>query len=213
VKSLFDPPNEAGSGSRNSNEFTELVGRNAEVVHAMGMLDALTKKWLRAHDYGVAWQAVASDRTAILQAIAKFVRMSLQIAILGIGAWLVLAGQLTAGAMVAASIIMGRALAPVETLIGQWRSLVAARQARERLHVAFGLIDADETLRTQLPPPGGHIVADRAGLRFSAGKAPVLSNVSFELPAAEMLGIIGPSGAGQSTLARLIVGLREPSFG
>lgn len=205
--------NEAGSGSRNSNEFTELVGRNAEVVHAMGMLDALTKKWLRAHDYGVAWQAVASDRTAILQAVAKFVRMSLQIAILGVGAWLVLAGQLTAGAMVAASIIMGRALAPVETLIGQWRSLVAARQARQRLHVAFGLIDADDTLRTQLPPPGGHIVADRAGLRFGVGKAPVLSNISFELPAGEMLGIIGPSGAGKSTLARLIVGLREPSFG
>lgn len=205
--------NEAGSGSRNSNEFTELVGRNAEVVHAMGMLDALTKKWLRAHGYGVAWQAVASDRTAILQAIAKFVRMSLQIAILGVGAWLVLAGQLTAGAMVAASIIMGRALAPVETLIGQWRSLVAARQARHRLHVAFGMIDDDETLRTQLPPPGGNISADRAGLRFGAGKAPVLSNISFELPAGEMLGIIGPSGAGKSTLARLIVGLREPSFG
>jgi ATP-binding cassette, subfamily C, type I secretion system permease/ATPase len=81
---------EASIGSRNSNDFTDLVGRNAEVVHAMGMLDALTERWSHFHDYGVAWQAIASDRIAILHAVAKFVRMALQIAILGVGAWLAL---------------------------------------------------------------------------------------------------------------------------
>ena len=200
-------------GTRKSNDFTEVVGRNAEVVHAMGMLGALTHKWIRTHDYGVAWQAVASDRSALLQAVAKFVRMSLQIAVLGVGAWLALAGQITPGVMVAASIIMGRALAPVETLIGQWRSLVAARQARERLRSAFSLVESEGLNQTELPPPGGRLEAERVGLRLPGSKAPILSNVSFELAAGECLGIIGPSGVGKSTLARLIVGLHEQSFG
>jgi PrtD family type I secretion system ABC transporter len=201
---------EAGSGSRSSNDFTELVGRNAEVVHAMGMLGALTARWSRFHEYGVAWQAVASDRIAILQAIAKFVRMSLQIAILGVGAWLALDQQLSPGAMVAASIIMGRALAPVELLIGQWRSLVGARQAHQRLRAALALVDES---RTELPAPGGRLVASQVGMRFDGAASPVLSNISFELEAGEMLGITGPSGAGKSTFARLLVGLQETSFG
>jgi PrtD family type I secretion system ABC transporter len=204
---------EAGSGSRSSNDFTELVGRNAEVVHAMGMLGALTERWSRFHEYGVAWQALASDRIAILQAIAKFVRMSLQIAILGVGAWLALDHELSPGAMVAASIIMGRALAPVELLIGQWRSLVGARQARQRLRAALALVAADDEGRTELPPPGGRLVANQVGMRFEGAASPVLSNISFDLEAGEMLGITGPSGAGKSTFARLLVGLQEPSFG
>jgi len=204
---------EAGTGSRSSNDFTELVGRNAEVVHAMGMLGALTERWSRFHEYGVAWQAVASDRIAIIQAIAKFVRMSLQIAILGVGPWLVLDQELSAGAMVAASIIMGRALAPVELLIGQWRSLVGARQAHQRLRTALSLVEQDDAGRTELPPPGGRLVASSVGMRFEGAASPVLSNIAFDLDAGEMLGITGPSGAGKSTFARLLVGLQEPSFG
>lgn len=204
---------QAGTASRNSTQFTEVVGRNVEAVHAMGMLGALTHRWLRAHDHGVAWQAIASDRMAVLQAIAKFVRMALQIAILGIGAWLALEHQLSAGSIVAGSIIMGRALAPVETMIGQWRSLVAARQARRRLKEVFALSDTDEQDRTQLPAPGGHVRAEHASLRHGESREPVLANVTFELLAGEVLGIIGPSGAGKSTLARLIVGLREPTVG
>ncbi len=204
---------EAGSGSRGSNDFTELVGRNAEVVHAMGMLGALTERWSRFQHYGVAWQAVASDRIAILQAIAKFVRMSLQIAMLGVGAWLALDHQLSPGSMVAGSIIMGRALAPVEMLIGQWRSIVTARQARQRLRSALALADDDQRVRTSLPAPGGRLVAGQVSMRFQGAAEPVLSNISFDLEAGETLGMTGSSGAGKSTFARLLVGLREPTYG
>jgi PrtD family type I secretion system ABC transporter len=204
---------EAGAGSRSSTDFTELVGRNADVVYAMGMLGALTERWSRFHEYGVAWQAVASDRIAVLQAIAKFVRMTLQIAILGIGAWLVLDHQLSAGVMVAASIIMGRALAPVELLIGQWRSLVGARQAAQRLRASLRLVDDEGRDRTTLPPPGGRLSVNDIGVRFQGAAAPVLTGISCDLEPGEMLGITGPSGAGKSTFARLLVGLQEASFG
>ena len=207
------PLSEAGTGSRSSGDFTELVGRNAEVVHAMGMLGSLTRRWSRFHDYGAAWQAVASDRIAILQAIAKFIRMSLQIAILGTGAWLALNHQLSPGSMVAASIIMGRALAPVEMLIGQWRSIVAARQARQHLRSSLDLVDEEIPGRTVLPPPSGRLEASQVGMRFPGASAPVLSNISFDLKAGDSLGITGPSGAGKSTLARLLFGLHEPTFG
>jgi PrtD family type I secretion system ABC transporter len=207
------PMTEAGAGARNSNDFTDLLARNAEVVHAMGMLGALTEKWLRFHDYGIAHQAVASDRIAILQAIAKFVRMTLQIAILGFGAWLALDHAMSPGAMVAASIIMGRALAPVEMLIGQWRSMVGARQARRRLRSSLSLADKDSDGHTRLPAPRGRLVASQVGARIAGAAAPVLTNISFELEGGEALGLVGPSGAGKSTLARLLVGLSEPSFG
>ena len=203
----------AGTAARHSNQFTDVVGRNVEAVHAMGMLGSLTQRWLRTHDHGVAWQAIASDRTAVLQAVAKFLRMSLQIAILGLGAWLALAHEVTPGAIVAASIIMGRALAPVETLIGQWRSLVDARHARRRLKEVLASSNAGDIERTQLPPPGGHVAVERASLRLGQAREPILANISFELQAGELLGIIGPSGAGKSTLARLLVGLREPTVG
>lgn len=204
---------EANTGQRSSNDFTELVGRNAEVVHAMGMLGALTDRWSRYHEHGVAWQAVASDRIAILQATAKFVRVGLQIGMLGTGAWLALDHQLSPGSMVAGSIIMGRALAPMEMLIGQWRSIVAARQARKRLRESLELVDDDDQIRTELPPPGGALTASQVGMRYGEGAAPILANISFDLAAGEILGVTGPSGAGKSTLARLLVGLQQPSYG
>jgi PrtD family type I secretion system ABC transporter len=207
------PLAEAGRATRDSNDFTDVLGRNAEVVHAMGMLGVLQTKWGRFHDHGVAWQAIASDRMAILQAIAKLVRMCLQIGMLGAGAWLALEHQVSAGSMIAASIITGRALAPVEMLIGQWRALVNARQAARRLRPSLRLMEEDKTERTRLPPPSGVLVAQQIGIRLDEDADPILTNVSFAIEQGHVLGIIGPSGAGKSTLVRLLVGLHEPNFG
>ncbi len=204
---------EAGRGSRNSTDFTDLLTRNAEAVHAMGMLGSLTRKWARFHHYGVAWQAIASDRMAVLQSIAKLVRMSLQIAMLGTGAWLVLDHAISAGSIIAASIITARALAPVEMLIGQWRPLVNARQASHRLRQTLENIDDFDPNRTRLPRPGGRLQVSQAGYRLPGATVPLLSNVSFDLEPGQALGIIGPSGAGKSTLVRLLVGLTDTSFG
>jgi PrtD family type I secretion system ABC transporter len=207
------PLAEAGRATRDSNDFTDVLGRNAEVVHAMGMLGVLQTKWGRFHDHGVAWQAIASDRMAILQAVAKLVRMCLQIGMLGAGAWLALEHQVSAGSMIAASIITGRALAPVEMLIGQWRALVNARQAARRLRPSLRLMEEDKTERTRLPPPSGVLVAQQIGIRLDEDADPILTNVSFAIEQGHVLGIIGPSGAGKSTLVRLLVGLHEPNFG
>ena len=204
---------EAGNGSRKAADFTDQLARTAEVVHAMGFLDGLTTRWQRFHHYGFAWQAIASDRIAILQATAKCFRMCQQVAILGAGAWLALDGSTSPGAMVAASIIMGRALAPVEALIGHWRSLVQARHARQRLASAFAFIENEKEERTKLPAPDGRLVVHSVGIRLPGGDAPAVSGIAFELEPGEALGIIGPSGAGKSTLARLLVGLWEPSVG
>lgn len=211
--SVRGPLSEAGRGARNSTDFTDLLSRNAEAVQAMGMLGALTRRWSRFHDYSIANQAIASDRIAVLQAITKLVRMCLQIAMLGTGAWLVLDHAMSAGGIIAASIISARAMAPVESLIGQWRGFVGARQASRRLGHSLQFDKSDDRPYTKLPKPGGRLEVSQVGYRLSPISAPVLNNICFELEPGKVLGIIGPSGAGKSTLARLLVGLSEPSFG
>ncbi|MGI9476797.1 MAG: type I secretion system permease/ATPase [Hyphomicrobiaceae bacterium] len=206
------PLDRAGRWSRGSNDFVDLVARNAEAVRVMGMLPDLQQRWSGRHDTSVAWQATASDRIAVIQSLAKSVRMGLQIAILGFGAWLVLDHALSAGAMVAASIIMGRALAPIEAAIGHWRGFVGARQSQRRIEA---LLDTTEQSgeRTRLPAPCGRVTVDQVALRLPAQGEPILQGVSFDLEAGDILGLIGPSGAGKSTLARLIVGALSPTVG
>ncbi|MCB1940153.1 MAG: type I secretion system permease/ATPase, partial [Rhodocyclaceae bacterium] len=121
------PLAEAGRELAASQQFTELSSRNAEVVRAMGMLPGLTRVWRQQHDLGLGLQGIASDRAANVASVTKSLRMFLQVAILGAGAWLVIQQQLTAGVMIAASIIMGRGLAPLESAIGGWRGFLQAR--------------------------------------------------------------------------------------
>ncbi len=204
----------AGSEMRSSRDFVDAFARNSESVRAMGMLPSLEQRWCSHHEAGVAWQAQASDRMASIQAVTKAVRAGLQIAILGTGAWLALQQSMSAGAMVAASIIMGRALAPVEAAIGQWRSFVEARGALARLKTVLAESELpEERVVTQLPEPKGRLTVDNVGLKFAGVDVPILRGVSLELEPGEMLGLIGPSGAGKSSLARLIAGARLPSVG
>jgi PrtD family type I secretion system ABC transporter len=206
------PLREAGSSTRWSNELIEIFARSSHAIRVMGMLGRLEALWQSHRRDGVAWQALASDRLAILQAVAKTVRLSLQVAILGVGAWLVINGATTAGIMIAASIVMSRALAPVEMALGQWRGFVNARASYQRLKVALeGPGSLEE--RMSLPEPIGRLEADNVGLRLAEGAPPVLSSVTFTIEAGETLGLIGPSGAGKTSLARLLVGISAPTLG
>jgi ATP-binding cassette subfamily C protein/ATP-binding cassette subfamily C protein EexD len=178
----------------------------------MGMGRALAERWNRVNAEVLGLQASASNRAGIISSLTKFVRLTLQVGILGMGAWLVLQQQLSAGSMVAASIIMGRALAPVEQAIGTWKQTIGAREAWGRLN---NLFDAPllRPSRMQLPRPLGRLTVE--GVRYAppGAAAPVLKGLSLAVEPSNALAIIGPSAAGKSTLARLLVGLGEPQAG
>jgi ATP-binding cassette subfamily C protein/ATP-binding cassette subfamily C protein EexD len=191
---------------------TEAAIRNAEVVDGMGMIGALARRWDRNNAAVLGFQTIASDRAGWVSAGAKFFRMALQIAILGVGAYLVLDNKLTAGSMVAASIIMGRALAPVEQAIGTWKYVIAAREAWRRLVILFKT-PALHGSGMALPSPQGEIIVQNVTYCPPGAHAPVIRGITFGLMAGEALAVIGPSAAGKSTLARLLVGIYRPNSG
>ena len=205
------PTQEALTAQRDSEYFVGTLHTNAESARSMGMGRNLERRWREHHDASMAWQALASERNAKLSAGAKFARQLLQTLALALGAWLTLENQITGGAIVASSIIMGRALAPIEAWIGQWRSFVQARQAYSRLSAALAAESANQ--RTALPAPTGAYRFENASVRFANVSEPILNGLNFELKAGETLGIIGPTGSGKTTLARLMLGSIAPSSG
>jgi ATP-binding cassette, subfamily C, type I secretion system permease/ATPase len=195
-----------------ANAFAVTSLRNADALAAMGMLPGILRRWSRQHDRGLMLQGTASDGAGSISACTKAIRMFLQVAILGAGASLAIDQIITPGAMIAASIIMGRALAPVEQAIGHWRGFLAARAAYSRLNALLLEQPAHRDVM-QLPAPNGrleisNLVAGPPGL-----VKPVLRGVSFSLEPGEALGVIGPSASGKSTLARLLVGVWPPTAG
>jgi ATP-binding cassette, subfamily C, type I secretion system permease/ATPase len=185
--------------------------RNAEVVQAMGMLPALLERWQGDHERVLDCQQRAGDRTGWIYGASKFVRLLVQIGILGLGAYLVLAGSLTGGGMIASSILLGRALAPVEQSIGAWKSLVAARTSRDRLRRLFQRQPV-ATSAMELPVPEGHISMDQLSVKAPDGR-PILKAVSWDLAAGEVMAVVGPSASGKSTLCRLLTGVWPPDDG
>ena len=180
--------------------------RNAEPLEAMGMLEGLQRRWAARHGRGLALQSRASDRAGALTATSKVVRMLLQVGILGAGAALAIRQEITPGVMIAASILMGRALAPVEQAVGSWRQFVAARTGYRRIRSLFDQCPKAVD-RLQLPEAQGRLSVETIVAAPPGGKAPVLKGISFTLSAGEALGVIGPSAAGKSTLARVLVGV------
>ena len=186
--------------------------RNAEVIEAMGMLPAIRSRWFKLHQKFLVQQALASDRAGVLNAITRFVRISMQSLALGYGALLAIEGEITAGMMIAGSIIIGRALAPVEALIANWKQLVSARAAYRRLAELLQVYPA-RVAGMPLPRPEGVVLVENAATAAPGSRVLILKNVSFSLKAGEVVAVIGPSASGKSTLARLLVGVWPPLAG
>jgi PrtD family type I secretion system ABC transporter len=199
------PIRSASRETNRANTFVETALRNSQAAAAMGMTPNLEQRWRGYHRGALGDQARASDRAGTILATSKAMRMGFQVAILGTGAYLVLQQATTPGTMIAASIVMGRALAPVEQAVGQWRAFVNARTAYDRLRNMIGVAESPASM--PLPAPEGRLTVERAVVVPPGGKTPVVKGVSFELEPGEMLGIIGPSGAGKSTLARSLLGV------
>lgn len=178
---------------------------NADTIQAMGMLPALLARWQTGNGTILALQESAADRISIFSALSKASRLLVQVAAIGAGAYLAINQQITGGMMIASSIIMARGLAPIETAIGSWTSIVAARDAYRRL-LRLLAIEPVSTGTFTLPAPQGHLAVERVSVAIPGSDRAILKNVSFELAPGETLGVIGPTGAGKSTLARILVG-------
>lgn len=203
-RAFLDAVNAAGEADR----LAQATFRNAAAADAMGLRSPLRARWLALSQMANDHAVTASDRTSGLTAATKASRMLLQSLILGTGAFLAIKGALSPGAMIAASIIAGRALAPVEIVTGQWKNFLQAGTAYVRLKRFLGDAGVPQP-RTQLPAPEGAVSVDRIFCQPGGAKKPILKSVSFHLEPGEALGVIGPSAAGKSTLARALVGVER----
>ncbi len=190
----------------------EAAARNVDTVMAMGLLGNLVKRWRGANEDTLELLARASHRGGAFTAAAKTFRLALQIAMLGLGAWLVIGNELTAGGMIASSILLGRALAPVDQAINSWKSAVGARAAYQRIKQVLATAPASDAAMA-LPAPEGALAVDNLTYAHPGATEPILRGLSFRLAPGESLGIIGPTASGKTTLARLLVGNLRPTAG
>jgi ATP-binding cassette, subfamily C, bacterial exporter for protease/lipase len=206
------PLAEASSLSVASGNLATNNLRNAEVIQAMGMLPALMSRWFRLHGKFLSLQATASERAGVVSATSKFVRVAMQSLILGLGALLALEGRITPGMMIVSSILMGRALAPVDQLINVWKGWNATRSAYRRLAELL-TTNPQRPPGMSLPKPVGRVSVEGLVAMPPGAQVPALRNISLDLQPGDVLGVIGPSGSGKSTLARLLVGIWPAAAG
>ncbi|MGY3036913.1 ATP-binding cassette subfamily C protein [Bradyrhizobium sp. USDA 4354] len=186
--------------------------RNAEVVRAMGMNDALAARWSAVNGTYLISNRHTGDVASVFSASSRAIRQILQSAILGVGAYLVIGQEVTAGVMVASSIMMGRALAPVDLAIAGWKPFIAARQSWRRLSDLLVLVPSSSPVLA-LSAPAGSLTAEALTIIPPGKKTPTVTGVSLSLSAGSALGVIGPSGSGKSTLIRALVGVWTPAVG
>lgn len=197
---------------RRASQYVESSLRNAEVLQALGMTQRLLTRWRTLQEHIASLQTSASRSTVAFNATTKTVRQAIQILMLALGAYLVLTQQASAGIMIATSILLGRAVQPVEQLVGSWRLLIEARAAYGRLLELSKDFERGDP-RVSMPRPEGRVAVEGISYRPAGSENLVLANVSFSLAPGEALAIVGPSAAGKSTLARLLTGVWAPSTG
>lgn len=206
------PVKNANTATMRADHLAEQLRSEAEMVRALGMSDSAFERWRQARSAALDDTILSSDRSGQFSAMSKTFRMFLQSAMLGLGAYLVLEGELSPGAMIAGSILLGRALAPVDMAIGQWQLVQRARSGWQGLVELLGEVPPDAA-RTRLPRPRGHLTAENLTVVPPGQSQASLRMVSFEVKPGQALGVIGSSGAGKSTLARAITGVWRPAGG
>jgi ATP-binding cassette subfamily C protein len=197
---------DANQASMRASRSAYAIFRNGEVLEAMGMLPGLRRLWGQHHGAHLQAQARASDRAGTTLSLTRFARTVLQIGILGTGAYLGIRREISLGAIVAASILIGRALAPVEFAVAGWKGFVAARLAFARVRTLFRFVGLVPE-RMPLPPPRGALSVEELAAAAPGQHANFLHDISFRLEAGETLGIVGPNAAGKSSLIRVLVGV------
>lgn len=190
--------------------FTAATMRNASIVRSMGMVGNVSSRWRRMNDVVIRMQTRASRSAGLIHSISKALRVGLQVAIYAVGAYLTVMHESTAGIMIAASIIMGRALAPIDQAMATYKQSLEALAAYKRLKT---LLDSPfMPPAMELPPPTGEITAQ--GLYFAAtADRPIIKGISFQMPGGQSLAIIGPSAAGKSTLCKMLLNIWKPTAG
>lgn len=197
---------EANKENMAATQFTNKNLRNAEVVESMGMLGRIRERWQDKNRKVLALQGIASDRAGIVTSLSKTTRMIVQSLVLGLGAYLAIQQEISPGLMIAGSILLGRALAPIDQMIGVWKQFVTARSQYQRLNEMLSKVP-EEPERMSLPEPKGEVCAENVMVAPPGSRTPVVKGVSFRVEPGDMVGIIGPSAAGKSTLVRAILGI------
>ncbi|WOB60288.1 MULTISPECIES: type I secretion system permease/ATPase [Pseudomonas] len=195
-----------------SNVITTKTLRNAEVIESMGMLETLMNRWAKRQRNVMMLQSQASDKGGVVSSVSKMFRTWSQSLMLALGAYLVITHQINPGLLMAGSLLLGRALSPIDQMIGSWKGFVAAKVQYDRLNKVMSDLNK-EPERMPLPAPEGQIQVENIIVTPPGAKAPVLRNVSFVVPAGAIVGIVGPSAAGKSTLVRALMGIWSPQHG
>ncbi|WP_292172225.1 type I secretion system permease/ATPase [Mesorhizobium sp.] len=204
---------QAAAGLRRSQAAVGQFVDGAETLRSLGMSEPALLRWEQNQQALTALQSRIFQRTTVIGSLSRSLRLALQVAVLGLGAYFVLHRELTGGSMIAASILLSRALAPIERSIGAWRSLVNARAARQNLIKLFAATGSSQNVGVTLPRPQGRLKLEN--LHYYAPGTPqaLLNAISFGVEPGQTCGVIGSSGSGKTTLCRLIVGTMRPSLG
>ena len=206
------PLQDANAATFTSEQLGAQIRGESEMVHSLGMRGSAFDRWQIARGASLDATIAATDASGTFTSMTKAFRLFLQSAMLGLGAYLVLQGELTPGAMIAGSILLGRGLAPIEMIVNQWAVYQKGREGWGKLAILLGAI-MPEPKRTNLPKPTARLVADQVTMLPPGGQQATLRAISFAVEPGQAVGIIGTSGAGKSTLARALTGVWKPAGG